>query len=237
MKAELIDRMGNDLTVVNAARVSFDKESRWEQVCCGVRAQGGFSDPECCGINDFTLSERDSKLINYLAKHDHFTPFTHPQITLRETVPIFVARQRFKHVVGFTYNEVSRRYVDDEPEFYTPEVWRSRPEGSVKQGSGGEVEDELQRLCDSMCASSAKSCLNTYNLMIEKGVAPEQARMVLPQSMYTSYYVTGSLAAFARFYKQRIDDHAQKEIQELAKQVGDIIQPLYPVSWKALVEG
>jgi len=226
VKAELIDRMGNDLSVVNAARVSFDKESEWE-----VRTT---SEGVSCGVR---LSEKDVKLINYLAKHNHFTPFTHPQITLRETVPIFVARQRFKHFVGFTYNEVSRRYVDDEPEFYVPDVWRSRPEGSVKQGSGEEVADELQRLCDSMYASSAKSCLNTYNLMIEKGVAPEQARMVLPQSMYTSYYVTGSLAAFARFYRQRIDDHAQKEIQELAKQVGAIIQPLYPVSWKALVEG
>src|SRR5690554_6726977 len=223
MKAELIDRMGNDLTVVNAARVSFDKESEWE-----VRTT---SEGVSCGVR---LSEKDVKLINYLAKHNHFTPFTHPQITLRETVPIFVARQRFKHVVGFTYNEVSRRYVDDEPEFYVPDVWRSRPEGSVKRGSGEGVVDELQRLCDSMYASSAKSCLNTYNLMIEKGVAPEQARMVLPQSMYTSYYVTGSLAAFARFYKQRSDDHAQKEIQELAKQVGVIIQPLYPVSWRAL---
>lgn len=225
MKVELIDRMGNDLTVVNAARVSFDKESEWE-----VRTT---SEGVSCGVR---LSEKDVKLINYLAKHSHFTPFTHPQITLRETVPIFVARQRFKHVVGFTYNEVSRRYVDDEPEFYMPEVWRSRPEGSVKQGSGEGVVGELQRLCDSMYASSTKSCLNTYNLMIEKGVAPEQARMVLPQSMYTSYYVTGSLAAFARFYKQRIDDHAQKEIQELAKQVGAIIQPLFPVSWKSLVE-
>lgn len=225
MKAEIISCMGSDLTVVNAARVSFDKESEWEFEA-REDEMGWYEHP--------VLSEKDVRLINYLAKHNHFTPFTHPQITIRETVPIFVARQRFKHVVGFTYNEVSRRYVDDEPEFYIPEVWRSRPEGSVKQGSGGGVADELQRLCDSMYASSAKSCLNTYNLMIEKGVAPEQARMVLPQSMYTSYYVTGSLAAFARFYKQRIDDHAQKEIQELAKQVGGIIQPLYPVSWKAL---
>lgn len=226
MKVELIDRMGNDLTVVDAARVSFDKRSQWEV----EYSEDGLSK----GVK---LSDKDARLISYLAKHNHFTPFTHPQITLRETVPIFVARQRFKHVVGFTYNEVSRRYVDDEPEFYIPDVWRSRPEGSVKQGSGEGVVGELQRLCDSMYTSSTKSCLNTYNLMLEKGVAPELARMVLPQSMYTSYYVTGSLAAFARFYKQRIDDHAQKEIQELAKQVGDIIQPLYPVSWKALVGG
>lgn len=225
MKVELIDRMGNDLSVVDAARVSFNKRSQWEV----EYSEDGLSK----GVK---LSDRDVRLINYLAKHNHFTPFTHPQITLRETVPIFVARQRFKHVVGFTYNEISRRYVDGVPEFFTPEVWRSRPEGSVKQGSGEGVVGELQRLCDSMYASSTKSCLNTYNLMLEKGVAPEQARMVLPQSMYTSYYVTGSLAAFARFYKQRIDNHAQKEIQELAEKVGEIIAPMFPVSWKALTE-
>ena len=112
IKAELIDHLGSDLTVVNSARVSFNKEGQLE---------------------DGQLSAKDMKLISYLAQHNHITPFTHPQITLRESVPIFVARQRFKHVVGFTYNEVSRRYVDDTPEFYIPEVWRSRPEGSVKQ--------------------------------------------------------------------------------------------------------
>lgn len=245
MKVELIDRMGSDLTVVNAARVSFDKESEWEQVCCGVGIQEGFSAPECCGIPDLTLSEKDSKLIRYLAKHNHFTPFTHPQITLRETVPIFVARQRFKHVVGFTYNEVSRRYVDDEPEFFTPEVWRSRPEGSVKQGSGeGKVKKILimnaveSFECDLENAYQlhCEEALNFYKAILKAGGAPEQARMVLPQSMYTSYYVTGSLAAFARFYKQRIDVHAQKEIQELAERVGEIIAPMFPVSWRSLVE-
>lgn len=210
MKAVYKSHMGDDDFVCDMARVSFRKEA-----------------------SQFS-KERNEKLIRYLAKHNHWAPFGHPQITIYEEVPIFVAAQRMKHVVGFVYNSVSRRYVDDEPVFHMPEVWRSRPEGSVKQGSGEGVVDELQRLCDSMYASSAKSCLNTYNLMLEKGVAPEQARMVLPQSMYTSYYVTGSLAAFARFYKQRIDVHAQKEIQELARQVGEIIEPLFPVSWKAL---
>lgn len=213
MKAELIDYMGNDLTVVNAARVSFDKESDW-------------SWPE------EVLENHDVKLISYLAKHNHFTPFTHPQITLRETVPIFVARQRFKHVVGFTYNEVSRRYVDDEPEFYHPEVWRSKPEGSVKQGSGGThwcTED-----FSDVYQCHIRDCLQFYTDLIYSGVAPEQARMVLPQSMYTSYYVTGSLAAFARAYKQRKDAHAQKEIQVLADEWDRIIRPLYPVSWEAL---
>lgn len=220
MKVEYVDHLGNDLTVVNSARVSFDKEA------------SNYSE------------EKNNKLIKYLADHNHITPFTHPQITVRETVPIFVARQRFKHVVGFTYNEISRRYVDDEPEFYVPDVWRSRPDGSVKQGSGdtfeGYLYTEEREGVDTPPEDVYKyfldDCLYVYNRMIEQGIAPEQARMVLPQSMMTSYYVTGSLAAFARSYKQRIDSHSQKEIQDLAKQWDEIIRPLYPESWKALVE-
>ena len=231
MKAEYIDHMGTDLTVVNAARVSFDKESEfanefWDE---------NWEMPR--------LTAKDKGLINYLAKHKHFTPFTHPQITLRYTVPIFVARQEFKHIVGFTRNEVSRRYVDDTPEFYVPEVWRSRPDGSVKQGSGVPFTEMLYTEDEDGFTSSVyeeyediiHSVLQTYKQMIEKGVAPEMARMLLPQSMYTSYYVTGSLAAFARFVKQRTDPHAQVEIQELAKMVDEVIKPLFPVSWGALV--
>lgn len=212
MKAELIDRMGDDITVCNAARVSFNKEA--------VAQPSG------------SLYERDEKLISYLAKHNHFTPFTHPQITMRETVPIFVARQRFKHTVGFSYNEVSRRYVDDTPEFFKPEVWRSRPEGGLKQGSGNTHPDS--EMFQGTYGEFIKNAQATYENMIACGVAPEQARMVLPQSMYTSYYVTGSLAAWARAYALRIDAHAQVEIQDLAKQWSEIIAPLYPVSWKAL---
>ena len=226
MKAELIDVMGSDLTVTNSARVSFDKSSEFETDEYGNNV----------------LSQADTKLIKYLAKHQHTTPFTHPQITLRETVPIFVARQRFKHVVGFTYNEVSRRYVDTPPEFYVPDVWRSRPEGSVKQGSGSDVvtHTTVQGMQDTVHAHYAdfiEWAEALYTNMIGDGVAPEQARMVLPQSMFTSYYVTGSLAAFARAYKQRIDSHAQVEIQLLAQQWGTIIQPLFPIAWDALVKG
>lgn len=210
IKAEYIDHLGSDLTVVNSARVSFNKES-----------------------SIFTL--QDEKLVTYLANHNHFTPFTHPQITLRETVPIFVARQRFKHTVGFTYNEVSRRYVDEEPTFHFPMVWRSRPVGSVKQGSGDP--HQASNLFAGLYGEFLESALRLYIQMIDSGVAPEQARMVLPQSMLTSYYVTGSLAAFARLYKQRSDSHAQKEIQELANQIDQIIAPLYPVSWNALTQG
>ena len=222
MKAEYVDHLGTDLTVVNSARVSFDKESCWN----------GFGN----------LPLKDEKLIRYLANHGHWTPFSHAMITVRETVPIFVARQRFKHMVGFAYNEVSRRYVDDEPEFYVPEVWRSRPEGSVKQGSGQEevsmitFPDKFTKNTRWAVKHFNDSAYELYRAMIESGVAPEQARMVLPQSMYTSYYVTGSLAAFARAYRQRIDPHAQVEIQELAVQWDEIIRPLFPVSWVALTE-
>lgn len=228
IKAEYIDHLGNDLTVVNAARVSFDKHSE-----------------------EFTYKKdvpkgSDEGLINYLADHNHWTPFSHAVITLRETVPIFVARQRFKHMVGFTYNEVSRRYVDTPPEFYVPDVWRSKPEGSVKQGSGEDEVDSLLRYYDrELCFREPitesyfdhiQSSLQLYEDMLEGGVAPEMARMVLPQSMMTSYYVTGSLAAFARAYKQRIEDHSQKEIQALAKQWDEIIRPLYPNAWSKLIE-
>lgn len=227
MKAEYIDHMGDDLRVVNAARVSFDKESGWD-----VDPIPGFENDAT--IYKEVLEERDKKLISYLAKHNHWTPFSHPQITMRETVPIFVARQRYKHIVGFTYNEVSRRYVDDEPTFYAPDVWRSRPEGSVKQGSGGP--HPLTEFYSEQYENVVVACEVLYENMIKDGVAPEQARMILPQSMYTSYYVTGSLAAWARAYKQRIDSHAQKEIQDLAKQWDEIIRPLFPVSWEALTK-
>lgn len=221
MKAEYITHMGDDLMVVNAARVSFDKESQHEWI-----------DDELGGYP--VLKDQDAKLIGYLARHNHWTPFANPQITLRETVPIFVARQRFKHMVGFNYNEVSRRYVDDEPEFFVPDAWRSRPDGSVKQGSG-EVHRNSASWAEA-AANATRHCLNIYNAMIADGIAPEQARMILPQSMMTSYYVTGSLAAFARAYKQRIDGHAQQEIQQLAQRWGEIIGPLFPVSWAALTQ-
>lgn len=218
-RVEYIDHMGTDLTVVNAARVSFDKESEWENI----------EGPE--DGRSKVLSQKDSKLIKYLAKHDHYTPFTHCMVTLRETVPIFVARQRFKHVVGFSYNEVSRRYVDDEPEFFIPDEWRARPEGSIKQGSGTEslpTPDFFEGV-----VSKANKL---YNDMVESGYSPEQARMVLPQSMMTSYYVTGSLAAWARAYKLRSEETAQKEIQDLAAKWNEIIGPLFPNSWRALCE-
>jgi len=226
MQTELISCLGTDLTVVNSARVSFDKESDWE-VNHSVRRE---------------LSSKDTALIRYLAKHNHFTPFTHCIITLRETIPIFVARQRFKHTIGFSYNEVSRRYVDDTPEFYTPDMWRGKAD-NAKQGSSEkeiDINPTVQGVPPALVdvyQHALNTCKWTYENLLRKGVCPEQARMVLPQSMYTSYYVTGSLAAFARAYKLRIDKHAQKEIQELAENWNAIIKDLYPVSWEALTNG
>jgi len=222
LKAEYVDHLGSDLTVVNAARVSFDKQASAYRV------------PNADGTDRLVLWDRDKRLINYLAKHNHWTPFSHPQVTLRETVPIFVARQRFKHTVGFTYNEVSRRYVDQEPEFFEPKEWRGRPVDK-KQGSDGVVD--LSRFDASKTVPSRLNqiALETYNELLRIGVAPEQARMVLPQSMYTSYYVTGSLAAFARAYALRSKPDAQLEIQELASDWDKIIRPLFPESWSALL--
>ncbi|SUA63237.1 Thymidylate synthase thyX [Oligella urethralis] len=210
LTVDYITHSGDDLLVVNAARVSMDKHKD-------------------------VYDESDTKLINYLATHNHFTPFTHPQITLREEVPIFVARQRFKHMVGFTYNEVSRRYVSTEPSIYMPPSWRYKPEKNIKQGSGGDMRADTNSLVNSLVISSLDKALMTYDSLLECEVAPEQARMVLPQNMMTSYYVTGSLAAFARAYKLRISEDSQKEIQELAKKWNEIISKLYPVSWAALI--
>ena len=227
MKIELIDFMGDDLTVVNAARVSFDKESQWENITPA-------------GPVENLLTEKDTKLIKYLAKHNHFTPFTHCTITMRETVPIFVARQRFKHTIGFSYNEVSRRYVDDTPEFYMPKAWRAKAD-NAKQGSSEETIDinpvgnKAPPMVD-IYELAIKRSLWTYEELLRKGVCPEQARMVLPQSMYTSYYVTGSLYAWARAYNLRSDSHAQKEIQEVADQWNRICIGRFPASWSALTE-
>jgi thymidylate synthase (FAD) len=223
MKAEYIDHMGSDLTVVNSARVSFDKQSDWEYITNGeISHRAG-------------LKESDIKLINYLAKHNHWTPFSHVQITMRETVPIFVARQRFKHMVGFTYNEVSRRYVNDPPEFFTPDKWRLAPE-NAKQGSSVDAPWYQQEEINDLYSGFLEDCEYVYKKLISDGIAPEQARMVLPQSMYTSYYVTGSLAAWGRAYKLRIDAHAQKEIQDLAKQWNDVVTNIKELSnsWEAI---
>lgn len=225
MEVKYISHMGNDLSVVNAARVSFNKKSEWDHRL-GKDKPVGASYP-------LVLSEQDERLVKYLAKHGHWTPFGHTSITLHMKMPMFVQRQIDKHQVGFVVNEVSRRYVDDEPEFYLPK-WRERPEGSVKQGSGAEIEDH--EYLDDCWDRVIESSRDMYESLLASGVAPEQARAVLPMCMYTESWKTGSLAAWARLYSLRIDAHAQKETQEVAEQVGKIIELLFPVSWKALTE-
>jgi thymidylate synthase (FAD) len=219
---DLVDWMGSDLSVVNAARVSFNKESHWD------------SEQHWSGTQAKVLSERDTKLIKYLGKHNHFTPFCHPQITLRIKCPIFVRAQLGKHQIGLTMNEVSRRYVTFEPEIYIP-LWRNAPTDGAKQGSSGAIENmdtciRLRQEYDTV----AKECLDLYSKLIQDGVAPEQARSILPQGTYTEFMWTGSLYAFARVYNLRIDAHAQWEIQEYAKAIEKLIAPIFPVSWQTL---
>ena len=228
---ELMDHMGSDLTVCNAARVSFNKESEWGLDFDAIERL------KSCPYNKDDvrlLKEKDEKLIRYLAKHNHWTPFAHPQITLRVKAPVSIRTQFFKHKQGFVENEISRRYVSYEPEFYSP-TWRGKPTDGAKQGSEDFITEETRtNLYDAIYRESYETALHVYNTLIEKGIAPEQARFVLPQGMYTEWYWTGSLAAFARFYKQRKDDHAQWEIREYANAIGEIIEPYFPVSWKYL---
>ncbi len=224
MEVNYIDHMGTDLSVVNAARVSFNKKSDWEYKVVG---SGGHTDPH--------LSDRDTKLVNYLANHGHWTPFGHTSITLHMKLPMFVQRQMDKHQVGFVVNEVSRRYVDDTPEFFEPEEWRARPDASIKQGSGDTVAltEDTEILFD----LHYRSCLLTYETLLKENVAPEMARVVLPMSTYTETWKTGSLVGWSRVYNLRKDAHAQKEIQDVAHMINDVIAPLFPVSWKALTDG
>tara|TARA_B110000444_G_C18754751_1_gene554526 strand:+ start:226 stop:876 length:651 start_codon:yes stop_codon:yes gene_type:complete len=215
LKVELVDKMGSDLSVVNAARVSYNKESEWMEIPFGGKTPG-------------LLEERDEKLIRYLAKHNHWSPFGHTSLQIRVKAPIFVARQLVKHQVGLVWNEVSRRYVDDEVEFYIPDTWRSRPENS-KQGSGEEIiiyniESTLQFV------------KQTYENLLKANVAPEMARMVLPQNMYTEWYWTGSVMAFARVCNLRCKPDTQWETQQIANQILDILKQEFPTSTEYLCQ-
>lgn len=205
---ELLATFGDDLTVVNAARVSFHKESH-------------------------SLTPQDAKLITYLATHQHVTPFFHPQIHMRLKMPIFVAREWYRHQIGFARNEVSRRYVDEPPECYVPDVVRARDK-NLKQGSkseGVQENEAAKKLID----DANVGAMSTYNHLLTQGVAPEVARTVLPQGMYTEFVETGSLAAYARLYGLRADPSAQWEIRQYADAVGKLLEEKFPVSWKALV--
>lgn len=215
MKVDLIESYGTDLTPVNAARVSFANESTWEY----EDKYGG------------TLSEKDRKLIHYLAKHKHTSCFEHQGATCRLKVPIFIARQIQRHRT-FAYNEVSRRYVDNPPEFFWPDAWRARAD-NVKQGSGDAHPNTEQWA--NRTTGHLMSVVNLYDEMLADGVAPEHARMILPQNMYTEFYMTGNLRNWAHFLKLRTDGHAQLEVQQVAQKIADHLWPIWPVSMEALM--
>lgn len=207
---ELLEKFGDDLTVVNAARVSFAKES-----------------------HEFT--EQDAKLVRYLAKHHHVTPFFHPQIRFRIKMPIFVAREWFRHQIGFARNEVSRRYVDSEPECYVPQANDIRErDTNKKQGSKDTPVANSEYVYETL-NDATHAAMETYTTLLKNGVAPEIARMVLPQSMYTEFIETGSLAAYARLCALRLDPTAQKEIRDYATAVDTLLRDVFPVSWPALM--
>jgi thymidylate synthase (FAD) len=242
MKVELLDHMGSDLTVVNAARVSFSKESDFEIIETGLDAT---QEAEGAGPTHVKqLRKGDAKLINYLAEHNHWTPFGHAALQFRIKAPIFVARQLVKHQVGLVWNEESRRYIDSEPEFWFPEAWSPRPEGSIKQGAGeGSIDLSGEAYFNVLGKQSwmgpkhlCEVALATYNGMLAAGVAPEEARMILPLNTMTNWWWTGSLAAWVRVCKLRLDPHAQKATREIAQQINALAEPLFPVAWKALLE-
>ena len=207
MQVTLVDKMGTDLSVVNAARVSYAKSK-----------------------DSFDVV-KDEKLIKYLAEHEHWSPFAHASLQFRIKAPVFVARQLVKHQVGLVWNEVSRRYVDDTPELYRPNAWRGRPQNS-KQGSEGEVK--LDQTINYNMETTMESCLILYNSLLQKGVAPEQARMVLPQSMMTEWYWSGTLYAFARVCNLRCKPDTQRETQEVANEIDRLTNEAFPRSWKHL---
>ena len=227
----LVDSMGSDLSVVNAARVSFAKESEWVVTPVGNEESWDVV---------ASLSAQDQKLINYLAKHQHWSPFAHNSLTFRIKAPIFVARQLVKHQVGGVWNEVSRRYVDDEPEFYFPDTWRGKPV-NAKQGSDGVFNtkffvDGNKEVMDDHATNLCYAALQLYTQAVHNGVAPEQARMILPQNTMTEWWWTGSLMFFARVCKQRLDPHAQAETREVAQMIADAIPHEFEHSWKALMQ-
>lgn len=228
INATYIDHMGSDLSVVNAARVSFGKKSELE---CIDLVKG-----------KYMLSHKDRKLINYLAEHSHISPFGHCFASFHIKAPVFVARQLVKHKF-LRWNEISRRYVDDEPEFYEPDKWRGKA-ANKKQGSAGSIDlDEIDAFhCnDSIMTNgndgvylATQDTLSMYKALLRAGVCPEQARMILPQSMMTEWYWSGSLDAFADMCKLRCAPDTQAETQEVAWAISLKMEELFPVSWVAL---
>lgn len=209
IKVELLDSMGDDLAVVQAARVSFAKDAeQFDQ-------------------------QRDPKLINYLATHNHWTPFAHTALKFRVAAPVPIRTQCFKHKIGMVENEESRRYISTTPEIFVPDFFRSKPEGSIKQGSGEKHEDSDKWLW--YYKKKVEECVHLYKCMIDEDVCPEQARFILPQGAIVNWIWTGNLVSFANFYLKRTDPTAQKEVKMVAELIGEEVKKLFPVSWKALV--
>ena len=219
ISVKLLSSDASDEAVVNAARVSFDGQGDdWHSI------------PE-------DYKNDPVKLINYLAKHEHTSPFRHNSFTLRCKAPVFIARQLGKHQTGLSWNEVSRRYVDKDFEFHVPDGWRSRPEGSLKQGSGESLSKHQQKYWLDAYQKLQRHALAMYEDMVERGkIAPEQARMILPQSMVVEWVWTGNLMSFAHLYNLRIKSNAQVECQEFAKELHKALAHVMPVSWTALTK-
>ena len=245
MKATYENHYLTDRDVANYARHSFAKLAEnftEEQNNSLIRflargMQSGDWESLISDIMDKHITEGDARdLATYLRKiPEHWVPFGHPHITLRMEAPVPIARQAFKHKIGFVESEESRRYISSTPKLYVPEYFRSKPEGSIKQGSGqAHTHSEVIK---ARYMIHCEKAIAEYEHFLEIGVCPEQARFVLPQGCEVNWVWTGSLYAYANFYNQRSDSHAQKEIQDLAEQVNQIIAPLYPVSWAALTQG
>lgn len=234
MKVTYKSHMLSDLDVVNAARVSFSKTSDWDT------REVHENSSDCAYIYlDSSLKPADEKLIKYLAEHNHWTPFSHPQLSVHIKAPIFVRSQLFKHKVGLTENEISRRYVDAPPEVYIPKEWRGKPVNK-KQGSSDEVIEDpyLTNYYGSFCYGDLiDMSVHWYHQAIDAGIAPEMARMILPQATYTEWIWTGSLAAFARVCNLRCAEDAQQETKEIADQLAQILHSYWPVSAKYLLKG
>ena len=212
MKVEMIDSMGNDLTVVNAARVSYGKHTDM-------------------------LRDQDKRLIAYLARNGHWSPFAHPQASFRISANIAVARQLHRHQVGLAVNETSRRYVTDAPEFDLPDVWRAAPDaGQSKQGSGEAFIPSSQAWFGNKMQAAVNDAANHYEALLNAGLAPEQARLVLPMALVTEWIWTGSLYAFARVCRDRLGPDAQAETREVAEGIADAMSAAFPVSWAAIME-
>ena len=259
IQATYVEHMGSDLSVVNAARASFDKTSTWEVDSCvprerklkqadanlirflatGYRARewDALLDEIIGTVNLYSAGTAKAALSDllkaYKRKSQHWAPFAHPHCTIRITIPIFLARQFVKHQVGGVWSEESRRYVSDEPGVWFPDEWHTRP-SDIKQGSGGLVAH--QNAVDAAAKRSVSLSIETYEDMLDLDTAPEEARIVLPLNMMTTVVWTGSLLFWSRVCNQRVDSHAQLAAQELGKKIAAIMRPLYPVSWKELCE-